>query len=224
MLVAGFPAAFLDTNCWVVAPRAGARCVVIDPGAGVAEPLRAVLAEHDLTPVAVLLTHGHVDHTFSAAELCARYRVPTYLHPADRPQLADPASGLGMPAGTPIFGRSGFAEPDDVRALTDGPLALAGLAITARSAPGHTPGSVIFELDDPDGVVWFSGDFLFAGSVGRADLPGGDAWAMQQSLRTLVLPADPRTRVHPGHGDSTTVAAEMDANPYLREAAAGSAP
>ena len=90
MLIAGFPSAVTDTNCWVVAPGAGERCVVIDPGIGVGGQLDEMIAEHRLHPVAVLLTHGHFDHTFSVVPVCQARDVPAYIHPSDRGQLADP--------------------------------------------------------------------------------------------------------------------------------------
>ena len=115
MLITGFPSDATATNCWVVAPGPGEQCVVIDPGLGVGPRLDDVIAENALHPVAVLLTHGHFDHTFSVVPVCQARGVPAYIHPSDRHQLADPWSGLGAPNGTPLFGSLTFAEPDDVR-------------------------------------------------------------------------------------------------------------
>ena len=218
MLVTGFPAGPPGTNCWVVAPAAGERCVVVDPGVGAVGALDEVLADHRLHPVAVLLTHGHIDHTFSVVPVCDARGVPAYIHPADRSQLADPWSGLGLPPGLPLFGLTALpaAEPDDVRELSDGDeLELAGLRLWVRHAPGHTPGSVAFSLLTPDQPVLFSGDLLFAGSIGRVDLPGGSESAMLDSLARVVLPLDDATVVHPGHGPSTTVGRERATNPFL---------
>ncbi len=117
MLISGFPSDLTDTNCWVVAPGRGEQCVVIDPGIGVTGRLDEVLADNRLHPVAVLLTHGHFDHTFSVLPVCQARDVPAYIHPADRGQLADPWSGVGMVPGTPLLGQLTFAEPDDVREL-----------------------------------------------------------------------------------------------------------
>ncbi len=164
MLVTQFLAG--PTNCYVVAPGAGEQCVVIDPGMGAVGPLEEVLATHRLHPVAVILTHGHFDHTFSVLPVCDAKDVPAYIHPADRHQLADPWSGIGAPRGTPLFGRVTFAEPSDVIELADGQrLELAGLELTVRLAPGHTPGSVVFGLSGADEPVLFSGDLLFEGSI-----------------------------------------------------------
>jgi glyoxylase-like metal-dependent hydrolase (beta-lactamase superfamily II) len=224
VLVAGFPAGPPGTNCWVVAPAAGQECVVIDPGIGAAPQLDALLARHRLRPVAVLLTHGHFDHTFSVAPVCGAREIPAYIHPADRGQLADPWSGLGAPRGTPLFGQLTFTEPDDVRELADAQeIQLAGLTLTARLAPGHTPGSIAFGLTTPDEPLFFSGDLLFEGSIGRVDLPGGSGTDMLESLRRVVLPLDDATVVHPGHGNSTTIGRERATNPFLREVAQSAA-
>lgn len=231
MLVAGFPAGPPATNCYVVAPGVGEQCVVIDPGVDAVGQLDELLAEHRLHPVAVLLTHGHFDHTFSVLPVCDARDVPAFVHPADRHQVADPWSGIGAQPGTPLFGRLTFAEPTDLRELADGQtLSLAGLELSVRLTPGHTPGSVVFGLSGresgADAPVLFSGDTLFAGSIGRMDLPGGDETAMYESLRRVILPLDDATVVHPGHGPSTTIARERATNPYLRLAVptAGSTP
>jgi hydroxyacylglutathione hydrolase len=218
VLIAGFPSAATDTNCWVVAPAAGEQCVVIDPGIGVTGRLDELIAEHRLHPVAVLLTHGHFDHTFSVLPVCQARDVPAYIHPADRRQLADPWSGVGMPVGTPLFGSLTFAEPDDVREL--GPrdtVSIADLDFAVTHAPGHSAGSVVFGLSGADEAVLFSGDVLFAGSIGRTDLPGGSTTAMEASLREVILPMDDATTVHPGHGPSTSIAHERATNPFLQD-------
>ena len=181
MLVAGFPADAFGTNCYVVATAPGEQCVVVDPGIGVLDQLDAVLAEHRLHPAAVLLTHGHLDHTFSVAPVCGARGITAYVHPADREMLADPAKGLSADLTALFGGRLPYTEPDDVAELTDGAtLALAGLEITVDHAPGHTGGSVLFRLPGAAGSplggatqICLSGDVLFAGSIGRTDLPGG---------------------------------------------------
>jgi glyoxylase-like metal-dependent hydrolase (beta-lactamase superfamily II) len=209
----------------VVAPAAGQECVVIDPGIGAGPQLDAVLERHRLRPVAVVLTHGHFDHTFSVAPVCGARDIPAYIHPADRHQIADPWSGIGAPRGVPLFGQLEFTEPDDVRELADGQtLQLAGVELATRLAPGHTPGSVAFALDTRDEPLLFSGDLLFAGSIGRVDLPGGSEAEMISSLRRVVLPLDDATVVHPGHGESTTIGRERATNPFLRMAAEATGP
>ncbi|MBV9821444.1 MAG: MBL fold metallo-hydrolase [Actinobacteria bacterium] len=224
MLIQGFPAQFQGTNCFVIAPGPGEQCVIVDPGYGVTGQLDEIIAEHRLHPVAVLLTHGHLDHTFSVLPVCQARDVPAYIHPSDRGQLSDPWTPLGMRPGQQLFGTElTFAEPDDVRELADGArLELAGLGMAVRHAPGHTRGSVVFSLDAatetggelPD--VLFSGDVLFAGSIGRVDLPGGSMAEMTDSLRTVILPMDDEVIVCPGHGPQTTIGRERLTNPFLR--------
>jgi glyoxylase-like metal-dependent hydrolase (beta-lactamase superfamily II) len=218
VLLLGFPSEVTATNCWVVARGQGEECVVIDPGIGVVGQLDEVIAENRLHPVAVLLTHGHFDHTFSVLPVCSARGVPAWIHPHDRGQLADPWSGIGMPPGTHLFGSLTFAEPDDVRELEDGStVSVAGLDFRVRSAPGHTPGSVVFGTSAADEPIIFSGDVLFAGSIGRVDLPGGSMADMQRSLREVILPMPDETVVHPGHGPCTTIGRERASNPFLSE-------
>ena len=223
MLVTGFPAEAFGTNCYVVAAGPGEQCLVVDPGIGVLERLDEVLAQHRLHPAAVLLTHGHLDHTFSVAPVCGARGITAYVHPADREMLADPAKGLSMDLNALFGGRLPYTEPEDVAELTDGAtLSLAGLEITVDHAPGHTGGSVLFRLPGA-GSSWaaeqicLSGDVLFAGSIGRTDLPGGSTETMMTSLRDKVLPLADDTVVLPGHGPETTIGRERVANPYLRE-------
>lgn len=223
MLVTGFPAEAFGTNCYVVAAGPGEQCLIVDPGIGVLDQLDEVLAQHRLFPAAVMLTHGHLDHTFSVAPVCGARGITAYVHPADREMLADPAKGLSMNLDELFGGRMQYSEPDDVAELTDGAtLALAGLEITVDHAPGHTGGSVLFRLPGA-GSSWeaeqicLSGDVLFAGSIGRTDLPGGSTDTMLTSLRDKILPLADDTVVLPGHGPATTIGRERASNPFLRE-------
>ena len=211
MLVSGFPAGAFAANCYVVAPARGAECVIVDPGQDAQQGIEELLLRYRLKPIAVLLTHGHIDHMWSVAPVCGAKGIPAYIHPDDRALLSDPAKGFPLGTGQQLFGGITFTEPDDVRELADGSaLSLAGLEFTVRHTPGHTPGSVTFGSEN--GL--FSGDLLFAGSIGRTDLPGGDHQAMLRSLaRTLTLPDD--TLVLPGHGPQTTIGAERRTNPFL---------
>jgi glyoxylase-like metal-dependent hydrolase (beta-lactamase superfamily II) len=193
--------------------------VVIDPGIEAVDPLDEVLARHRLRPAAVLLTHGHLDHTFSVVPVCGARDVPAWIHPDDRAQLTDPLTWIGVPPGTPLMGLTSLptSEPADVRELADGDtLELAGLRLGVRHTPGHTLGSVVFSLDTADEPLLFAGDLLFAGSIGRTDLPGGSYPAMLESLARVVLPLDDATVVHPGHGPDTTIGRERATNPYLQ--------
>jgi glyoxylase-like metal-dependent hydrolase (beta-lactamase superfamily II) len=218
VLVTGFPAGVFGTNCYVVAPGSGQECVVIDPGQDAEGPLRDVLGEHRLKPVAVVLTHGHLDHVWSVVPVCDGYGIPAYLHPDDRDMLDNPLSWHGPQIGAMIRGLT-FSEPSEVAELTDGEqLALAGVTLTVRHAPGHTRGSVAFELEHPEAPVLISGDLLFAGSIGRTDLPGGSYEQMLDSLARVCLPLADETVVLSGHGAQTTIGRERATNPYLREA------
>ncbi|WP_432975542.1 MBL fold metallo-hydrolase [Dactylosporangium sp. CA-233914] len=218
MLVAGFPAEAFGTNCFVVAPAPGEQCVVIDPGIGVTDRLDEVLAEHRLQPAAVLLTHGHLDHTFSVTPVCGARGITAYIHPDDTEMLADPAKGLSADLTALFGGRLSWSEPEDVAPLEDGlVLKIAGLELTVDHAPGHTRGSVMFR-GDGDERLCFSGDVLFRDSIGRTDLPGGSMAQMMASLRDKVLTLPDETIVLPGHGPETTIGRERARNPYLREA------
>ncbi len=232
MFIASFPAGPWQTNCYVVASAASEECVIIDPGMDAAEGVAQLVAENRLKPVAAMLTHGHLDHMFSVTPLCAEYESVCWIHPDDRVLLTDPLRAMGEETRTLLSrltaGAVRFSEPDEVRELTDGAsVAVAGLTFDAIHAPGHTPGSIMFRSAYPAGPadqlanqvdsVLFSGDVLFAGSIGRTDLPGGSPADMLNSLRTKVLPLPDSVAVLPGHGPQTTMARERAGNPYLQD-------
>jgi glyoxylase-like metal-dependent hydrolase (beta-lactamase superfamily II) len=231
VLVTGFPAAAFDTNCFVLAPAPGEECLVVDPGIEVVDHLAQVLAEYRLRPAAVLLTHGHIDHVYSVTPVCGAHGVAAYIHGDDRYRLRDPLGTLDpglLHMLEQEFGRAAdWREPDDVRQVVDGQsLELAGLTLQVLHAPGHTEGSVMFSLPQvPDGAdagsTVISGDVLFAGSIGRTDLPGGSHGAMMRSLREKVLALPDDALVLPGHGPLTMIGRERATNPYLAEAARG---
>jgi hydroxyacylglutathione hydrolase len=228
VLVRGFPAGPFGTNCFVAAPGPSSECVIVDPGKDSIEGIAQLVVEHDLHPVAVLLTHGHIDHTWSVVPLCASHGIPAVIHAADRGQLNDPLSGLTQDtrAAVAYFAPDGLpsGEPKDIRLVSEADhVDVGGLDLSVRHAPGHTPGSVVFlgrdEAADVD--VMFSGDLLFKGSVGRVDAPGGDWQQMLASLARVALPMADSTVVLPGHGEQTTIGAERRSNPYLAQAFAG---
>ncbi|SEG73509.1 Glyoxylase, beta-lactamase superfamily II [Actinacidiphila yanglinensis] len=224
MLIAGFPAGAWGTNCYVVAPAAGEECVIIDPGHLAAQGVEDLLAKHRLKPVAVILSHGHIDHVASVLPVCGAHGVPAWIHPSDRYMMSDPEKALGRAVGAQLMGELAVGEPDDLRELADGDtLALAGLEFGVAHAPGHTKGSVTYRLPESADVpsVFFSGDLLFAGSVGRSDLPGGDPAELYESLARVCLPLDDSTVVLSGHGPQTTIGRERATNPFLGEAARG---
>jgi glyoxylase-like metal-dependent hydrolase (beta-lactamase superfamily II) len=220
MIVAAFPAGPWATNCYVAAPGPGEECVVIDPGHGAEGALDEVLAQHSLRPVAVLLTHGHVDHMWSVTPVAGTYDATAWIHPADRHLLTDPMAGISRETASMLLGgRYEFTEPDDVAELADGQrLELAGLEVVVDHTPGHTAGSVSFRTPyGRDGIsdVMFAGDLLFAGSIGRTDLPGGDHAVMLDTLRRKVLTLPDDVVVLPGHGEQTSIGRERATNPFL---------
>ena len=222
MLVTGFPAGPWGTNCFVVAAGTQSECIIIDPGKDSMAGIDQVVAEHGLKPVAVMLTHGHIDHVWSVVPVCGARGIPAYIHADDRAMLADPMAGISRQTADMLAsmtdGRLAAGEPDEVLQLSDGvTLAIAGLEFIVDHAPGHTRGSLMFgRLEtDLDPSVLFSGDVLFEGSIGRTDLPGGDHGQMLNSLRTKVLPLPDTTVVLPGHGGTTTIGQERHSNPYL---------
>jgi hydroxyacylglutathione hydrolase len=226
VLIAGFPAGSLAANCYLVAPGPGEECLIIDPGQDAERGIEEILGQYRLRPVAVLATHGHIDHIWSVAPVCGAKNIPAYIHPSDRALLSAPARGLSLETGQQFFGGITFTEPDDVVELTDGmTLELAGVQLTVDHAPGHTPGSVTFALPaaaEPGTI--FTGDLLFAGSIGRTDLPGGDYATILESLARVCLPLPDETTVLSGHGPQTTIGAERGSNPFLAGLAPASGP
>jgi glyoxylase-like metal-dependent hydrolase (beta-lactamase superfamily II) len=225
MFIAGFPAGPWATNCYVVATEPGAECVVVDPGKDAAAGVDQVVREHGLKPVAVLVSHGHVDHMWCVAPVAGTYDATAYVHPDDRHLLSNPLAGMSREtAGMLLGGQYEFAEPDDVAEVGDGAtIELAGLSFVVDHAPGHTPGSITFRTPYDEvattGVseLMFSGDLLFAGSIGRTDLPGGDHAQMLRSLTEKVLPLADDIVVLPGHGEQTSIGRERATNPFLLE-------
>jgi hydroxyacylglutathione hydrolase len=218
VLIAGFPAGPWGTNCYVAATGPGTECVVIDPGKDAAEGVAEVVREHNLKPVAVLVTHGHVDHMWCVAPVSGTYDATAWIHPRDRHLLSDPMAGMSAETSAMLGAKYEFAEPDRVEELTDAQtLELAGLSFLVDHTPGHTEGSVTFRTPYEGDVseVMFSGDLLFAGSIGRTDLPGGDHPTMLHSLREKVLTLRDDIVVLPGHGEQTSIARERATNPFL---------
>lgn len=222
MLVTGFPAGPWGTNCFIIADGPGHECLIIDPGKDSADPINEIIKENRLLPVAVLLSHGHLDHTWSVVPVADGYDVPAYIHGGDRHMLEDPLSGISsdmrMMLSQISSGKSVNTEPSDVKPLEDNmALELAGVSLTTAHAPGHTPGSIVFKYAGSGEMppLLFSGDLLFAGSIGRTDLPGGDHHQMLRSLQTVLPPLPDETVVLPGHGPQSTMEAERRANPFL---------
>ncbi len=222
MLITSFAAGPWQANTYVVAATGASQCVVIDPGVEAGPHLAAALAEHGLSVGGVLLTHGHIDHVASAADVADAAGVPAWLHAADRELLTDAGPGLA-----PVVAGLGIdlREPADLRELVGGePVEVAGLVFDVVHAPGHRPGCVMLRLPLPasaadpgrPGEAVFTGDVLFAGSIGRTDLPGGDPDAMVATLRHALTALPDDALLLPGHGAATTMAVERSSNPYLQ--------
>jgi len=213
VFVASFAAQMYATNCWIIAPSLNSECVVIDPGMpDVRRQLSEILDQYKLKPIAVIATHGHLDHTFSIQPIASGYGIPAYIHSEDRNLLLHPERAVS-PEFAATLAEMHFTEPEDVRELRNGEVIdLVGMQFRAIHAPGHTRGSLMFDVDDE---LLISGDVLFAGSIGRTDLPSGSALDMEMTLRKKVLPLPDYLRVLPGHGEETTMAHERKTNPYL---------
>lgn len=226
MFIEHFVVSPWQTNCYLLGAgdgtsTAGQPAVVIDPGIGARDQIESALDVAGLKLTQVICTHGHVDHVADAAELANEHRVPLWLHPADHDMLIRPALGLDPASAAwldQLLGCTELPAPHRFRELADGQeLDLAGADFRALHVPGHTPGCVVL-LGVIDGTqILFSGDVLFAGSIGRVDLPGGSMSQMTGSLRRLRSEIPAETSVLPGHGPFTQMSRELAANPYLNQ-------
>lgn len=232
MIVDSLVSPVLDANCYIVAPEPSAPAVVVDPGVLTAADVRRHLATWDLSVGAVLLTHGHLDHVWDAAEVAGD--APVYIPAPDLYRLDDPGDEAVMgPVFAPLVANlpTPWTKPADVRGLAAGEHTLVpGVTVRLVPAPGHSEGSALFFLAGPvregaaarscadASLICFDGDVIFAGSVGRTDLPGGDARQMLHTLRTLCNVVAPETILLPGHGPATTMDRESRTNPYLNQA------
>lgn len=194
----------LDVNCWIVGVDASP-VVVVDPGE---DPDAVLDALGDSRVSAIVLTHGHFDHLGAVRELIAATGAPLMVHASDAPKITSSVENGGA-----VFGFTATAPVPD-RILEDDDLIVAdGLTLRVIHTPGHTPGCVCLLAETGDERHLFSGDTLFAGSVGRTDLPGGDGRELSRSIAKLAV-LDDATVVHPGHGPDTTVGRERRINPF----------
>jgi hydroxyacylglutathione hydrolase len=214
-------APYFETNCWILASKTGQECIIVDPGMArpnLVNEIVTKVSEYNLKPIGVLVTHGHLDHMFSVLPLTAKIPMRTFITAADRFLLTDPMGALDRNGVSQqfleAFGVAKLKEPDEIVELGDfETFELAGMQITSIFAPGHTKGSVIFTVDNQQLI---SGDVLFAGSIGRTDLPTGSASQMRNTLRERILTLPDDLNVLPGHGGQTTIGIERVRNPYLQ--------
>ncbi|MBW3668276.1 MAG: MBL fold metallo-hydrolase [Actinobacteria bacterium] len=221
MLIEGMPLWLADTNAWIVAPQGpGGECVLIDAPP---DP-RAILdrlAHHGLRLVALLSTHGHVDHVGGIGTVvhAQDHDVPVHIHDGDRHMLLDPVGTSGGFGAYLQQAELDLRPPELLYGLDDGQkVSGAGMTFTAVHTPGHTKGSTCFLLEiDGEAPILFSGDHLFQGSIGRTDLPGGSFEELAASMIDKILPLPDEVQVLPGHGGVTTVGQERRFNPFLLE-------
>ncbi len=203
------------TNCYVIAPERGGPAVIVDAPPDVDAIVR-LLDRYDLLPVALLVTHGHVDHAGGAGAVVRQTGVNAFLHPDDEFLASDPVGQIRSLFGFVPPGAEDFEPPERYRDLEhEQRIELAGFTFEVRQTPGHTPGHCVFVVEE-EGLV-FSGDQLFAGSVGRTDFPYGSWDDLVTSMRTQVMTLPDDMRVLPGHGPETTIGRERAANPFRLE-------
>ena len=221
MLVKQVVADFFETNCWIIAKGANQECLVVDPGISrpsLVNRIKEEIQRFKLKPVAIVVTHGHIDHTYSVLPLSKEIPMRTYISKKDKYLLKDPYAALQKDSGIQYLidqiAKENIGEPSDVYAISDVEnFEIAGMKIESKLAPGHTAGSMVFEVESE---FLISGDVLFAGAIGRTDLPTGSMPMMKKTLKNIILKMTDELNVLPGHGVQTTIAEEKRSNPYLQ--------
>lgn len=197
----------IQTNCYFAINEVTKETIVIDPADRPDLVLRKAVDE-GLTLKAIFLTHGHADHMLGVPELKAKLGIPVYACEAEKALLADPAQNL-----SPALFRKSVSFAADVWVKDGQELEVAGMKFRVYGTPGHTPGGCCYY--SAEAGVLFSGDTLFAGSVGRTDFPGGSMSALVRSIKEKLTPLPDETKVYPGHMEESTIGAERRYNPYL---------
>lgn len=230
LLVDRVIAPYYQTNCWIIAPSAGSECILVDPGIAIPSLKPAiddVLNRHSLRVGGVIITHGHLDHTFSLISKIDDFvGIDCYVHESDRDLLSFPERAMGPQSQTLVAElksasliTEGFQEPDSTYAIKDGErINLGEMSAVFHHAPGHTPGSILVTINEE---ILVTGDVLFKGSIGRTDLPRGSLSDMERTLREKIATQPTDLRVLTGHGDETTIGEELRSNRYLMAAQEG---
>lgn len=230
LLVDRVIAPYYQTNCWIIAPSVGSECILVDPGIAIpslSPAIQEVLERHSLRVGGVLITHGHLDHTFSLISKIKDYvGVDCFIHEDDRDLLTFPERAMGPQSHalvaelkTASVITEGFQEPDSTYAIKDGEKINVGeMSAVFHHAPGHTPGSVVVVINQE---IVVSGDVLFKGSIGRTDLPRGSLSDMERTLREKIATLPTELRVLTGHGEETTIGEELRTNRFLKAAQEG---
>ena len=220
--VEGYVLGMWQANCFILGDRELGSAVVVDPGQDATDTVVERLDAHGVRCEAILLTHGHLDHLWSAPELADKLDAPVFLHGDDRYLWDEPGAAFGnIPPGAlkAQFGLDWQPPNERLETLRDGmTLSFAGMQLQTRHTPGHTPGSSVFLLTDTgeDDPLLLSGDLIFAGSVGRTDFPRGSLEQQNESIKRVVLPLADETVILSGHGPETTVGEERRTNPFVR--------
>ena len=206
-VVKNYRVGMIQTNCYFMINTETKKGLIIDPGEQPDTLLRRMKAD-DFTPEAILLTHGHFDHVMGVEKIRQETGVPVYLHEAERTTLRDTIAQM-----FPQMNKSGLTVPVDVWMSGEPVLDLAGFQIKVYFTPGHTSGGVSYYF--PNEGVLFSGDTLFAGSIGRTDFPGGSYSTLIRSVEEKLFPLPAKTKVYPGHEGETTIGHERSYNPFF---------
>jgi len=210
MKIDGLALGAYETNCYVLRSSEAAKdCLIVDAGLG-ADTLIQFLHGHNLNPIAVVLTHGHIDHIEGVAALRTEFPdIKVYIHKLDANMLTEPHSNLSA-----MTGAAFIVEPADFFLEEESVIEQAEIKLSVLHTPGHTPGGICLYCED-EGVV-FTDDTLFADSIGRTDFPNGNTEQLLQSIREKLFTLPDETQVYPGHGPMTTIAHEREYNPFLR--------
>jgi len=194
----------IETNTYII-PNDNGTCLIVDPAENCDE-VSAYMKEKKLEPIAILLTHGHFDHIMGVSEIVDEYSsAEVFIHGDDKEKLGNPARN-----GSAYFGES-FTFSKNINLLAEGAMKIGEFEFKVFHTPGHTQGGCVFVFDD----VCFCGDTIFAASVGRTDLPGGNHSQLIKSISEKIMTLPPQTTLCPGHGGRTTVEREKRSNPYL---------